>query len=204
MRKSRKLPFKPTMEKGEKHNKLTAIRFSHRDKKSNQIWLFKCDCGNETIVRASEVKNGGTKACGCLPNPYKPIHKKTGSKVYVSWQSMKQRCLNKNSPSYKNWGGRGITICNRWMKFENFYEDMGERPEGTSIDRINNNKGYFKENCRWATNEEQCNNKRTNHLITYKGKTQPLGIWATELGMKQYIILNRIRSGWDVERALTK
>ena len=88
--------------------------------------------------------------------------------TYQSWQGMKKRCLNPNQPGFKYWGGRGIKVCKRWLDFANFFEDMGEKPKGLTLDRVNNNKNYCKENCHWATNEEQANNKRTNVILRGK------------------------------------
>jgi len=187
------------IKKGDKYNRLTAIKFSHRDKRGHQYWLFKCDCGNENVILVSNVKRGTTKACGCLLK----THGMHGTKTYWSWAAMKDRCLNKNNPEYKHYGGRGIKVCNEWVKFENFYKDMGECPPNKTLDRIDNSKGYYKENCRWANLKEQNNNKRTNHLITYKGKTQTISQWARELNLGYKCLSHRINRGWKIERALT-
>jgi hypothetical protein len=116
------------------------------------------------------------------------------------------RCTNSNAKNYKDYGGRGITVCDRWLGkngFINFLIDMGEPPgPGYSIERINNNLGYFKENCRWATPKEQARNTKRNHLITYNRKTQCIAAWAEELGMKYHAILARIKRGWTIEKTL--
>ena len=191
---------------GDKYNKLTAIKFIKKVKNSQQYWLFRCDCGNEKVISASKVKSSHTKSCGCLINEglikRSRTHGMAHTKEYNSWASMKARCLNKKNPNYKNYGGRGITVCNRWMKFENFYADMGKRPKGKSIDRINNDKGYYKENCRWATRKEQNNNTRGNHLLTYKNRTQTVTQWISEIGINHSTFYSRLRYGWLVERAL--
>lgn len=121
---------------------------------------------------------------------------------YTIWGEMKARCLNKNR---ENYGGRGITVCSRWLRFEEFIKDMGTRPsKNHSIDRIDNDKGYFKENCKWATWKEQSRNKRNNVNITYQGKTQCLPDWAEELGISKSTLQSRInRSNWPIERAFT-
>lgn len=125
------------------------------------------------------------------------------TKTYNVWSSMKQRCLNKNNPSYKNYGGRGIMVCSRWAVFKNFLTDMGEMPKNKSIDRINNNGNYCKSNCRWADKFQQANNRRTNHLLTFKGKTQTVSQWAEELNINNNVIYGRIRIGWSIKKAIT-
>lgn len=116
---------------------------------------------------------------------------------------MLERCNNPNSIRFYDYGGRGIKVCERWLKFENFLEDMGERPKNTTIERKENNKGYYKENCRWATVKEQCNNRRSNHFLTFNEKTQTMAQWADEIEISSNTICMRLRSGWSVEKALT-
>ena len=116
------------------------------------------------------------------------------TKVYRCWQSMKQRCLNKNDIGYKNYGGRGITVCPEWLNsFKNFYADMGKKPEGLSLDRIDNDGNYCKENCRWATLEEQHNNTRANRFLTYNNKTQTMAQWAREFNISSSTLFGRIK-----------
>lgn len=191
----------PMIKKGDKYNKLTAIEFSYRNNNCEQYWLFKCECGNEKIIRVRSIKIGNTKSCGCLMGKIKK-HGMWGTRVYKSWTTMKNRCSSKNATGYKNWGGRGIIVCERWMKFENFYTDMGKRPKGKTLDRINNDKGYYKENCRWATRKEQSNNKRNNHFITFEGKTQTMKQWAEESNINYNTFFGRIKRGWNFKKAL--
>lgn len=128
----------------------------------------------------------------------------TGTKIFRIWAEMKSRCLNKNRKDYKNYGNRGIKICDEWMKFENFYEDMGNYPKGKSIDRIDNNKGYCKKNCKWSTRIEQNNNKRTNHLLTYQGKTMNITQWSKYLNISRGVLNARIfRYNWSIEKVLS-
>jgi len=156
------------VKKNDKYNRLTAVRFIKRNKNRKQYWLFHCECGSEKVIEISNVKSGNTKSCGCLQKEVASkqmmVHGMFKTKTYVSWQCMLNRCLNNKYKFYKNYGGRGIKVCDRWKKFENFYEDMRERPSDKSLDRINNNGNYYKENCRWATDKEQCNNRRNNLL----------------------------------------
>jgi len=201
----------PIIKKGDKYNKLTAIRFDHKTKRSRQFWLFRCDCGNEKVLNVDSVKINNTKSCGCLltesVSKRRTTHGMSRTKIYRIWAGMITRCLDENNPSYKNYGGRGITICDRWLGkngFINFYADMGDCPKGKSLDRINNDKGYYKKNCKWSTKKEQANNRRTNHLIIYNGKTQTLKQWAEELKIDEFLIRSRIKYGWSVERALNK
>ena len=116
---------------------------------------------------------------------------------------MKTRCTNSNTPYYKNYGERGITICECWLYFENFYEDMGDRSEGKTLERIDNSKGYCKENCKWATIKEQNRNTRQVKLLTYQGETLCMREWAEKLSIPYPTLQDRIRRGWDIERALT-
>lgn len=123
---------------------------------------------------------------------------------YHIWRAMLTRCFNKKHPSSKNHGRRGITVCKRWMKFENFLSDMGSRPSTNHcLDRINNNGNYNKYNCRWATWKEQQNNRRSNVLITFNGKTQTITQWGDELKIGRGIIWKRLQRGWSVEDSLS-
>ena len=125
------------------------------------------------------------------------------SPTYVSWHCMKQRATNPNDINAKHYTQRGITVCERWLKFKNFLEDMGERPEGMSLDRIDNNKGYEPSNCRWASQREQMRNRRTNVFIEYNGKRQTVREWSIELGIPFSTIRLRMKAGWPTEQVLT-
>ena len=195
------------VEVGEKYGRLTLIKeaeplYSKHNRKI-RIFFFKCDCGNIVKRRLVEVRRGNTRSCGCLAKESKSSFKHGLSKKfsYQSWNAMLSRCNNKKNKAYKNYGGRGIKVCNRWRNVENFYEDMGDRPEGKSLDRIDNNGNYCKENCRWATAKEQANNKRNNTTIIYKNEKTSIGSLALELSKKVGIpyrrIAYRIRNGWD-------
>ena len=149
---------------GKRYGRLVAIEFSHKTERREYFWLFKCDCGNQKKINGSSVRKGVTKSCGCLSKEIAAKRKKTHgmskTKTYHVWNNMRGRCFNEKDPSYKNYGARGITVSERWLTFENFLEDMGHPPEGLSIDRIDNELGYSKENCRWTDISTQNTNKR--------------------------------------------
>jgi hypothetical protein len=130
--------------------------------------------------------------------------KHEGHPSYVSWREMRNRCRNKRHKDYPYYGARGIKVCERWMKFENFVADMGIKAPGMTLERNDNDGDYEPMNCRWATRAEQNRNNRKTRLLTFKGKTLCLVDWAKETGIKPYTIGSRIRSGWTVERALTE
>ncbi len=128
------------------------------------------------------------------------------SRTYNIWQSMRRRCYDQGREDYHHYGGRGITACQRWLGrdgFPNFVADMGEAPDGMTLDRKRNSEGYSPENCRWATQKEQQRNRRSNHLIEFRGKTLTIAGWCDELGMKKWTIVNRLRYGWSIERIFT-
>lgn len=130
-------------------------------------------------------------------------HKQSYTKLYRTWASMKDRCTNKRSKEYKRYGGRGIELCKRWMSFENFYKDMGDRPDGLSLDRIDNNKGYSPSNCRWATASQQSRNTSRNINLTHMGKTMCLSDWSKYVGITKASLRKRLLSGKTVEVALS-
>ena len=131
-------------------------------------------------------------------------HGKTKTRTYRCWSGMLTRCSNKNTKQWKDYGGRGIKFDKRWRDFCNFLEDMGECPEGHSLDRIDVNKGYNKKNCRWATHDQQVRNARSNLNITYAGKTMCVAEWAREMGINKYILRYRFHAGWDTRRLFSK
>ena len=124
--------------------------------------------------------------------------------TYNTWRQMKDRCVNPNNARYARYGGRGITICDAWLAFDNFYADMGDKPEGMTLDRIDNNGNYEPENCRWATPQEQSNNVKTNRVFTYNNKTQTLAQWAREKGMAYHVLKYRLNKGWQPPKLFTQ
>lgn len=192
--------------RGMRSGKLVAIERKESDSRGSVKWLCQCDCGNQSLVLASNFKKGNSKSCGCSKYEVRHGHaKKDGeTKTYQTWLHMRQRCLNPTNDSFHNYGGRGITICERWQNFDNFLEDMGERPEGLTIDRIDNSKGYFKTNCRWADKKTQLRNKRNNRIILWKGKQWTLSELCESYHINHAVLSSRLRLGWELERALTQ
>ena len=171
--------------------------------RTRTMWNCVCDCGNAVIVEASHLKSGHSKSCGCITKK----HGMFGTRIYKIWDSMKQRCFNKNHSEYKNYGGRGITICDEWIQnFQSFYNwamANGYRDDLT-IDRKDVNGNYCPENCRWADDIVQHNNTRVNRYIEFKGETHTMAEWARIKGMKYVTLNTRINKyQWSIEKALT-
>lgn len=187
--------------------RLVARKMVHKDGKA--AWECQCDCGNTVIVVSSNLSGNHTRSCGCLHSEYLNelcgTHRMTGSPTYFSWTGMRKRCLDESHPKYHRYGGRGIEVCERWESFENFFADMGEKPSKRhTVDRIDNDGDYCPENCRWATDIEQANNRSDNVLLTLGDKTQTMAQWSRELGMKSSVLQWRISAGWPTHKALTQ
>lgn len=167
-------------------------------------WLCQCKCGNQKEIPASDMVQGKIKSCGCEHaeriGKASTTHGMTKNRTYKLWQAMKMRCNRIN----QDYSCRGITYCDRWESFENFYLDMGEVPDGMSLDRIDPNGNYEPSNCRWADQETQANNKRSSVFIEWNGKKQTITQWAKELGMKPDKLRARKRYGWSLERMMTE
>lgn len=173
--------------------------------------LCRCECGKEEFVGEYKLRIGHSRSCGCLQSEVtterslKHGHSKRGerSRAYSVWRNIINRCTNPNVASYADYGGRGITICDRWLNsFENFLQDMGEPPEGRTIDRIDNNKGYYRENCAWNTPVQQARNRRNSITLTFNGMTMTLPDWAELLDVPYSMLKERLYRGWSVEKIL--
>ena len=178
--------------------------------------IYRCYCGREYNVFISSVQSGRNKHCGCMKYMTDSLSRRSHGYTAIDatdmqksmthiWSSMKARCYNINCKVYNRYGGRGITICSRWLEsFENFVEDMGIRPEkGYSLDRIDNDKGYSKENCRWATSKQQNRNRRDIPYIEYKGESKSVAEWSEITGIKITTLWTRIYTrNWSIEKAM--
>lgn len=186
---------------------LEGQRFGHLTviSKCADKWLCRCDCGNEMTAFSGHLREGRTKSCGCSTAEFLAAprtHGKRHTRAWKIWSGIKQRCLNPKNSAYKRYGGRGITICDKWLTLEGFLEDMGEPPEGMSIDRKENDKGYCKDNCRWATDTQQARNTSANRIITIGNEKNTLAEWCEILGIKYTTAHSRLRRGWSAEKAL--
>jgi len=191
---------------GLKFGKLTAIKENGFDKSPSRKhirWDCKCDCGNILNVRLNALRTGGVKSCGCLMVG-NIKHGMKHTKEYETWSRIKARCYNTNNPDYFLYGGRGITVCSQWLEsFENFYNDMGERPLNcNSIDRIDNNGNYEPSNCRWSDIKTQARNKRNNRTYELNGLKMCMADWAKHLGISFATLDERLKK-WSLEKSLT-
>lgn len=175
---------------GKKFNKLTVLRDSGFRGARNRIkYVCLCECGNETLVFGDPLRSGHTKSCGCDRIAAITKHGAYGCGAYKSWDKMIQRCTNPNNHAFRHYGGSGVRVCKEWLDFSNFYRDMGDRPEGMTIERINSEDGYNPKNCKWATKTEQMNNTSRNIAVSIASKLMTVKEIADEMG-KSYSYVN--------------
>ncbi len=188
---------------------ITGMRFGRWtvvDAHLNWMALCVCNCGTEKSVKHHSLLAGKSKSCGCLQREQQAEahrHRRHAMPEYQAWCNMKSRCYNPNLPQYKDWGGRGIKICERWKDFSAFLSDMGARPQGTSLDRKDTNGDYTPDNCQWSTRRAQNLNKRSNVILTANGIAMTQSQWAETLNTPSVTILSRIKRGWSDEEAIT-
>jgi len=167
---------------GQRFRKLTVLRYAHTN--GHRYWVCRCDCGNEITVASNHLKKiRGTASCGCAIAEHGAARKGAVTPLYRIWLSMRERCNNPKCADYRHYGARGITVCPEWDDFAVFKDDMGDRPKGRSLDRRDNDGPYCKDNCRWATRQEQAANTRTARWIEFNGKRQVLSAWAREFNV---------------------
>lgn len=200
---------------GKKFHYWTVLRAAPRRKPYRSRWVCICRCGKQKEVNEYHLLDGKSTSCGCYSTKLllqriknglnrSPSHKGLQkTRAYGTWRQMKSRCYYPSNISYKEYGGKGITICKRWLSFENFYRDMGERPIGMSIDRINPFRGYSPSNCRWATSKQQGRNKKNTIKVRFRGELRSVRDWCDELGLPLYRTIERIKKGWPPHKAFT-
>lgn len=197
---------------GQRVGRLLVISFAGNFGKTQRSkWMCRCDCGNEKAVTSKHLVSGRTVSCGCWKTEstlarftrhgHSPMGASSGT--YGSWQGMKDRCYNSKNKCYPRYGGRGIRVCDYWLAdFKNFLSEMGEKPEGLTLDRINVNGHYEKSNCKWSTPKEQCRNKRRTIFVEFNGSALPLIAAAESVGVRYQTALQRFKRGWPIERVL--
>lgn len=196
---------------GKKYGMLTVIRRAENAPKGISRWECKCDCGNIIIVRGGNLKNGNVKSCGCLKsifNKSRSAHGMSNTRLYQTWINMKARCYRKTHPAYKNYGARGIKVCDKWRNsFKTFAEWSlaNGYTDDLTIERIDNDRDYEPDNCKWICFGEQAENRRTNLNITYHNETHNLSEWCKLFNMDYNLVYNRIhKNKWDFERAISE
>lgn len=175
---------------GQRFKRLLVLSRAENNLRGYSRWFCRCDCGTEKIIDASKLRGGTTVSCGCHRKEAirhsRITHRGCGTSIHNVWRSMKQRCLDKDSQAYDYYGGRGITICDRWLSFEAFREDLGEKPAGMSLDRIDNNGPYSPENCRWASAAQQARNRKSNINVVIDNRTMCLSDWCNQRNLNYY------------------
>lgn len=193
---------------GRRFGRLKVLEMSTIRNNGEISWVCECLCGKKIEVRGHSLRIGQTKSCGCFRSHLSSIRNRThGSRhspEYNCWAGMWQRCSNERSQFYDDYGGRGIKVCRRWNRFENFLADMGKRPYGMTLDRENNNGNYTPKNCRWSSKTTQARNRRGNIILSLNGVTMTAAEWSIKTGISIYVICWRVRRGWSAEKAITQ
>ena len=203
---------------GERYGRLVARKRISKQvgKRKMSYWICDCDCGNKTTVQLTHLTSGDTKSCGCLSaelaSKRNSSHRMINTRFYSIWAHIKTRILNENCHCYSDYGGRGLRIDENWLEFEHFYNDMHNSykehtkkhcEKNTTIDRINNDKGYFPKNCRWATQKQQVNNRRNTLYFTIKGERMTASQIANKYDLTHSTVSHRINRGWSEGKVIS-
>lgn len=184
---------------GQEFGKLTVILFLGKN-----TWACRCQCGTVVEMKTKQLVGNRMPGCSKCAAVGNTKHGMADSQEYSSWRKMISRCTNEDDKSYEEYAGKGITVCERWLNFDNFLEDMGLMPEpDMTIERVENSVGYQPGNCTWATRKEQARNRSTSRMLTLNGETKTMAEWGEIYGHKRTLIADRLRDGWSVEEAIT-
>lgn len=185
---------------GQRFGRLVALERVSGARPDKTYWRCKCDCGRETVTGASSLMKGTTKSCSCIRTEKNTKHGLAHHPLFRTWAQMMARCYEQKNNNYPRYGGRGITVCDRWKDATTFIQDNeGKKKPGLTLDRIDNNKGYSPENCRWATSKVQTNNRSSSVLVTFEGRTLSLTDWGREFGV-DYITVRRRIEHFGIEK----
>lgn len=194
---------------GQVFSRLTVISYAGK-RKGAAFWNCLCECGTNRVVASSGLRSGNSRSCGCLLadlNRGRSKNNDTASRLYAQWAGMKTRCYNKNSTSFKNYGGRGIAVADSLMDYQEFrtyvLSELGPCPKEFQLDRVDNNGDYRPGNLRWSSRAEQCRNRRSNLLVSFGGEVLPLVDAVAKTGLKYQTVRRRLRAGWSEHDALT-
>lgn len=189
---------------GQRFGKLVVVSQAGANQHQKMTWVCRCDCGGESTPTTGGLRSGRTKSCGCEKRKGNRLtHGKRHTSTYTVWCNMRARCDNPQHPAYQNYGGRGVSYDPRWSSFQEFLADMGERPSGLTLDRIDNNGNYEKSNCRWTDRKTQMRNTRVNHWVEIGGEKKCLKDWCAEFGTNMAAVYRRLELGWSMEEALS-
>ena len=193
---------------GARFGRLTVIGRAESDKNGNSRWHCVCDCGNKSTPLGQSLRSGVTVSCGCyaveVNRARTTTHGVSSTAAYKAWHGMIQRCTNPSHHKWPRYGGRGIKVCEQWLTYEGFVADMGARPDGMTIDRINNDGNYEPGNCRWATQLTQGNNRGNNRVVEIGGESLTMSEAVRKAGLNLSTVRWRLRNGWPIEKAITQ
>lgn len=187
---------------GSRFGRLVVESISHRDRSRGAVWNALCDCGGKAKARTTALRSGHTQSCGCLRLERVSTHQMSSHPLFDVWRGMIDRCSNKRNHAWGNYGGKGIAVCDRWLEIKNFISDMGDRPDGYTLDRIDTNSDYEPKNCRWATWFVQQSNRGNNLFFEFNGMKMTLSQWARVLKINYHTLYRRtVTNRWPTSKA---